>query len=378
MKKIIIVFMLLLPAFVFAANEALLIPYGPGVYIGKEEVMINTSTSYYAGIGDTVSSDTSVFAMYLKEGGCVRCAAGSTVLFRKGNYSKKQKFTAMAVKKGKCYFNTGYAPGARLEINAGDLVYETGESVLVADADKSEGELYYGAGVCYGRQKQCADLKMTIPEIDISEETPFFELINFSQDRVSLSVTVYGQGELPVKALEVIKAGLSAEYSVEYEENTDELSAFLSISTEEKCVSITGTVKDAGGNIVKILDIKECSRNAEIENRVFIKAYIAAVNDIISAAQGQVKKNMAEGKTVIIEGDFAEEAKVAYVKGLILNAPGVISAEEKVFYGKKTVYTVKCRNSGYGLAVYLKAQSGTNGNITVWNSGKNIVKLRLR
>ena len=193
-----------------------------------------------------------------------------------------------------------------------------------------------------------------------------------------MSVTVSGQGELPAKALEVIKAGLSAEYSVEYDESADELTAALNISAEGSCVAITGTVKDSGGNIVKILDIKECARNAEISDRIFIKAYIAAVNDIINAAQGRVKKYMEEGKTVIIEGDFGEEAKIAAVKELILNAPGVISAEEKVFYGKKAVYTVKCRNSGSVLALYLEGKNAENGNITVWNSGKNIVKLKFR
>lgn len=379
MKKIIFaVFILSAAVSVFAAKEGMLIPYGPGVFNGTEEALVNTRASYSAGAGDRIYSDASAFAIYIKNGGCVRCAAGSEVKYRKGSYTSKSSYTAMEVKKGRCYFNTGYVPGARLEINAGSLIYETGEAVLLADADNNQGRLYYGAGIYYGREKQMENLKPQPPEINKDAESDYFDILNFSQDRVSLSVTVSGQGELPAKALEVIKAGLSAEYSVEYDESADELTAALNISAEGSCVAITGTVKDSGGNIVKILDIKECARNAEISDRIFIKAYIAAVNDIINAAQGRVKKYMEEGKTVIIEGDFGEEAKIAAVKELILNAPGVISAEEKVFYGKKAVYTVKCRNSGSVLALYLEGKKAQNGNITVWNSGKNIVKLKFR
>ncbi|PKL91956.1 MAG: hypothetical protein CVV21_04200 [Candidatus Goldiibacteriota bacterium HGW-Goldbacteria-1] len=378
MKKIIIVFMLLLPAFAFAVNEALVIPYGPGVYIGKEEVMTNTSTSYYAGIGDTVSSDTSVFGMYLKDGGCVRCAAGSSVLFRKANYSKKQKYTAMAVKKGKCYFNTGYAPGARLEINAGDLVYETGEAVLLTDADNNDGKLFYGAGIFYGRQKQMANLKLETPEVPDTQQPDFFDVINFTQDRVAFTLTISGQGVLPAKAAEVIKAGLSAEYSVEQAADDEEMAVSLNVSEDANYMAITGTVKDADGNILKIVDVKEGNIKFPLNEKMMVKAYITAVNEIISASRDFAAKTMAEGKRVIIEGDFGEPDKVQAVKELILSAPGVISAEDKVFYGKKAVYTVKCRNSGAGLAVFLEGKKAENGNISVWNSGKNIVKLRLR
>jgi len=378
MKKIFIVFLFLLPAFVFAANEALVIPYGPGVYIGKEEVMTNTSTSYYARLGDTVSSDTSVFGMYLKEGGCVRCAAGSTVEFRKANYSKKQKFTAMTVKRGKCYFNTGYAPGARLEINAGDLIFETGEAVLLADADNNSGKLFYGAGIFYGRQQQMANLKLEMPEVPDTKEQDFFDVINFTQDRVSFSMTITGQGVLPAKAAEVIKAGLSAEYSVEQAADDAEMAVSLNASEDANYMTITGTVKDADGNILKIVDVKEGSDKLPLNEKMMVKAYITAVNEIIYASRDFVAKTMSEGKRVIIEGDFGEPEKVQAVKELILSAPGVISAEDKVFYGKKAVYTVKCRNSGSGLAVFLEGKKAQNGNISVWNSGKNIVKLRLR